>query len=236
MGLVPSSNVVSAGIQELRRSGVVRMAAEPVTATAVVAAGDALLADLLPDGGFPVGFISELRGNASSGRLTLAVRVLLRALAAGERAAFVTSVGFFPGLAPWLASALDGALFCRVTRLEDGLAAVEVLATTGSVDLLVIDAVGLRASDTAVLPDSTMARIERAARSERVAIVALTDEVSARAVALGSRPAIRIELVAPDSFIPNGARQPTVSLVRSRFNRASSSGSAPKQSRPLGAR
>lgn len=207
-------------LPELKRSGVIRLAAEPLVPNSVVAAGDAVLMDLLPGGGFPVGFITELRGTASSGRLTLAVRILLRALGAGERAAFVTSPRFFPGLTPGLTSALDGALFCRILRLEDGLAASEVLVTAGSVDLLIVDAVGLLTRHDIVLPDAILARLERAARAERVAVVILTDETAAHTTGLGSKAAIRIELAASDSNLPDGARRPTASLVRSRFHRS----------------
>lgn len=213
--------VDKSSLPELRRVGVVRAAADPLVAMEVVAAGVAALEEMLPNGGLPIGFISEVRGGASSGRLTIAVRVVLRALEAGERAAFVTSPLFFPGLTPGLAAALDGALFVRVACLEDGIAAAEVLATTGSVDLLVVDVVGLHCSEKAKLPDATLARLERAARSERVAVLMLMDETSSRLIGLGAKAAIRVELRASDdTSFPDGASRPIASLDRSRFRRA----------------
>lgn len=101
---------------ELRQSGIVRPAAKPSVASRVVAAGDPHNRGLLPNGGFPVGCISEIRGESSSGRLTVAIRTLVRAVDACERAALVTSHGFFLGLAPGLASALHGVLVCRMRR------------------------------------------------------------------------------------------------------------------------
>lgn len=204
---------------ELRKSGIVRPAAEPAVASRVGAAGDPLFRGLLPESGFPAGCITEIRGDASSGRLTLAVRMLLRALAASERAALVTSPEFFPGLAPRLASALHGALVCRMRCIEDGLGAAEVLATSGAVDLLVIDAVGLRLMSDARVPDATIARIERAARAEGVAVVILTNATAAHAIGLGSKSAIRLETDCATIGTPDGVLRPRLTLTRSRFAR-----------------
>lgn len=215
---------------ELRQSGIVRTATEPDVVSRVVAAGDPLYRGLLPNGGFPVGCISEIRGDASSGRLTVAVRTLLRAVQASERAALVTSLGFFPGLTSGLASALDGVLVCRMRSLDEALAAAEVLATSGAVDLLVVDVVGLHSGSESRARETTIARIERAARAAGAAIVVLTSAASAHAIGLGSKAAIRLETATARSGLPDGEMRPSLTLVRSRFARIQSSATAKARS------
>lgn len=223
-------------LADLRRSGVVRAGAEPLPVPETVAAGDPLLAAFLPGGGFPCGHITEVRGTPSSGRLSVAVRAVLRALALGQRPALVTTRGFFPGLAPWLPAALHATLVCRVADLAEGLGAAEVLATAGAVDLLVVDVAGLAALAGDTRPagaDASLARLERAARAEHLALVLLTDERSAATIGLGAKPSLRIELHAAASGAPDGRLVVHPSIVRSRFARppaapaTPASGSAP---------
>lgn len=208
-------------LYELRRSGVVRSAAAPAVASRVLAQGDPLLRELLPGGGFPAGHIVELRGSASSGRLTLAVRILLRSVASSERAAFVASREFFPGLSPGLSGALDGVLVCRMRSLDDALGAAEVLASSGAVDLLVVDAIGLCPPTVTRANGSAIARIERSARTEGVAVVVLTDPTSAAAIGLGSKASIRLLTDCERIGTPDGCLRARVTLARSRFQAVS---------------
>lgn len=210
-------------LADLRRSGVVRAGAEPLPVPETVASGDPLLAAFLPGGGFPCGHITEIRGTPSSGRLSITIRAILRALALGQRPALVTTRGFFPGLVPWLPAALDATLVCRVADLAEGLGAAEVLATAGAVDLLVLDAVGLAGDGRPAGADASLARLERAARAERLALVLLTDERSAATIGLGAKPSLRIELHAAASGVPDGRFVVHPSIVRSRFARPASS-------------
>lgn len=206
-------------LADLRRSGVVRAGADPLPIPETVATGDPLLSPVLPGDGFPCGHITEVRGTPSSGRLSVTVRALLRALALGQRPALVTTLGFFPGLVPWLPAALDATLVCRVANLAEGLGAAEVLATAGAVDLLVVDVVGLAGDGRPAGAEASLARLERATRAERLALVLLTDERSAITIGLGAKPSLRIELHAAASGTPDGRLVVHPTIVRSRFAR-----------------
>lgn len=232
-------------LADLRRSGVVRAGADPLPVPETVAAGDPLLAAFLPGGGFPCGHITEVRGTPSSGRLSVAVRAIIRALALGQRPALVTTRGFFPGLVPWLPAALDATLVCRVADLTDGLGAAEVLATAGAVDLLVVDVAGLAGlTGLAGLAgdgrpagaDASLARLERAARAEQLALVLLTDERSAATIGLGAKPSLRIELHAAASGTPDGRLVVHPSVVRSRFAQPTASSAPASEPLPIACR
>ncbi|MBK6316016.1 MAG: hypothetical protein IPF53_17410 [Blastocatellia bacterium] len=198
-------------LADLRRSGVVRAGADPLPVPETVAAGDPLLAAFLPGGGFPCGHITEVRGAPSSGRLSVAVRAVLRALALGQRPALVTTRGFFPGLAPWLPAALHATLVCRVADLTEGLGAAEVLATAGAVDLLIVDVAGLAGLAGDPRPagaDASLARLERAARAEQLALVLLTDERSAATIGLSAKPCCGSNCTPPRQRTRRTARRP----------------------------
>src|SRR5205085_11713308 len=104
----------------------------------VVPTGIAVLDGILPGGGVPCGYITELAGPASCGKLGIATRALAAVLRGGERAALVdTARAFFPALSPELANALARLLVCRVPSAVDGLAATDLLAASGSLALVV---------------------------------------------------------------------------------------------------
>lgn len=229
----PSLPIDGRRLADLRRSGVVRAGADPLPLPETVAGGDALLSAVLPGGGFPAGHITEVRGTSSSGRLSVAVRAILRALALGERPALVTTPGFFPGLVPWLPAALGDTLVCRVAGLVEGLGAAEVLATAGAVDLLVVDVAGLAAAARPPGADASIARLERAARAERLALVLLTDEGSAALVGLGSKPSLRLELHAARTGVPDGRLVIHPTVLRSRFARTQGTSLRPAAPRAI---
>ena len=66
------------GVEELTRSGLLRRGARDVRARAdqVVPTGIAVLDGILPGGGVPCGYITELAGPASCGKLGIATRAL----------------------------------------------------------------------------------------------------------------------------------------------------------------
>lgn len=212
--------VVSTGrkrLKDLERAGLVRTGRPNRDPVESIGSGNRALDAMLPGAGFPRGYLTELSGSASSGKLTIAARALASASRAGDRTAIVTSPLFFPGLAPGLARALETVLVCRVTSTVDALVAAETLATSGGIDLLVVDLAAME--DVGEGFPSAVARLERAVRQERVATILLTDPLAATHVSVGSAAALRLDVSAERAAMPNGRIASRVRTARSRFGR-----------------
>ncbi len=146
----------------------------------------------LPGGGWPCGYVTEMAGPPSCGKLGLAVRSLAGALAVGERAALVDVSRSFFSLSPELVRALGRLLVCRVASLADGIAAAELLAGGG----MALVAVDLGRVQGAIPADArtALARLERAARDGQAAVVIVTEPPPGSEGLLGSLAALRLEV------------------------------------------
>ena len=206
-------------LADLARSGAVRRGAEGLGARAVrvLPTGVAALDAALPGGGLPCGFVAELAGPASCGKLGLATRVLARALAAGERAALVDAAGAFYPLSPDLVRALARLLVCRVPTPLDAVAAAELLAAAGF-DLVVVD-LALARAPLAGAFRTALARLAAAARDREAAVVAVTEPPAGAEGLLGSAAAVRLAVTAAPARVPDGRIESRVRLARSRVAR-----------------
>ncbi len=205
-----------AKLDELARRGVVRRGAGGVTVRPerVVPTGVGMLDAVLPGGGLPGGYVTELAGPPSCGKLGLAVRALAAALAEGDRAAFVdTSHTFFPAT-PDLVRALARLLVCRVPSALDGIAAAELLAA-GGIGLVVVDLAGAGAFDAATR--AALVRLGRAAREEGAAVLAITQPPPGIEGLLGTLAALRVTVSAAHRRVRDGRIDAVVELARSRF-------------------
>jgi hypothetical protein len=209
-----------AGLDDLARSGDVRVGAAGVGARPieVIPTGVVALDAVLPGGGFPCGYVTELAGPPSCGKLGLAARALAGALDAGERAALVDATGVFFPLAPGLVRALARLLVCRVPTAADGLAAAELLAA-GGVALVVVDLAAARFA-LAGAARAALVRLARAAREGRSAVVAVTEPPAGAEGLLGTFAALRLRATAARCRVRDGRIESAVRVVKSRFGPA----------------
>jgi RecA/RadA recombinase len=182
----------------------------------VVKTGVARIDAALPGGGLPCGYVTELAGPPSCGKLGLAVRALAGGLAVGERAALVDVTRSFFSLSPELVQALARLLVCRVANLADGIAAAELLAA-GGMALVVVDLGRVQGAIPAGAR-TALARLERAARDGQAAVVVVTEPPPGAEGLLGSLAALRLKVAgdARRSLEPAQAGS-SVRVSRSRF-------------------
>lgn len=128
--------------------GVGRMAAPPSLPTGLAPL------DTLLDGGLPRGRLTEYLGTPTSGMATIALTTLAHTQAKGEIGAYLDLRATFDvGYAAACGVDLAALLLVRPKGLDDALELTEALLTSGSVGLLVIDALSLlrATNDAAVL-------------------------------------------------------------------------------------
>ncbi|MBW2424512.1 MAG: hypothetical protein JRG86_09695 [Deltaproteobacteria bacterium] len=137
-------------------------------------------------GGFPCGRLSEICGAPSSGRTSLALRLLSETLERGLLAAWVDLADAFdPSSAAASGVDLDHLLWVRPRRLEEALRSCERLLRTEGFELVVLDLslpgmragarpTGAAAASAPVVRDVTWLRLARLAASTRTALVALS--------------------------------------------------------------
>lgn len=111
-----------------------------VERAAPLALGRGALDELL-GGGIPRGQVVEISGAPSSGKATLAFAVCLRALEAGQAAAWIdVGGGFCPVAAAEAGAPLDRLLVVRLAQAASALRAAHILlSSAGAVAALVID-------------------------------------------------------------------------------------------------
>lgn len=132
--------------------------------------------DHLLDGGLERGALTELVGGRSSGRFSLALATLAAATAGGEAAALVDLGGHLdPQAARDAGADLERLLWVRPERLRDALAAAETVLGAGF-PLVVVDlgyppVPGGRGSRQSQVSDAAWLRLQRAAASQRAALL-----------------------------------------------------------------
>jgi hypothetical protein len=170
-------------LEDLLRARRLQVAAPPlrgVTRSRLLPTGIAPL-DALLAGGFPRGQVSEIYGPASSGRTGIALALLAHATRHGALAAWVDPADRLdPGSADASGVDLARLLWLRGdTRAAGGRAlavavsAVGTLLSSGLFEAVVLDLVGIPASDRRRLPGATWIRLQRSVEATTAALVLL---------------------------------------------------------------
>lgn len=108
----------------------------------VIPSGSLLLDDALGVGGYPKGRIIEIYGPESSGKTTLALHAIAECQKQGGRAAFVDAEhSIDPIYAKNLGVNIDELILSQPDSGEQALEIVEMLASSGAINLIVVDSV-----------------------------------------------------------------------------------------------
>ena len=108
----------------------------------VIPSGSLLLEDALGVGGYPKGRIIEIYGPESSGKTTLALHAIAECQKQGGRAAFVDAEhSIDPIYAKNLGVNIDELILSQPDSGEQALEIVEMLASSGAINLIVVDSV-----------------------------------------------------------------------------------------------
>ncbi|MDD4103545.1 MAG: recombinase RecA [Erysipelotrichaceae bacterium] len=108
----------------------------------VIPSGSLLLDEALGVGGYPKGRIIEIYGPESSGKTTLALHAIAECQKQGGRAAFVDAEhSIDPIYAKNLGVNIDELILSQPDSGEQALEIVEMLASSGAINLIVVDSV-----------------------------------------------------------------------------------------------
>ena len=108
----------------------------------VIPTGSILLDQALGVGGYPKGRIIEIYGPESSGKTTLALEAIAEAQKKGGRAAFIDAEqSIDPDYAAKLGVNIDELILSQPDSGEQALEICEMLATSGAIDVIVVDSV-----------------------------------------------------------------------------------------------
>lgn len=108
----------------------------------VIPSGSLLLDEALGVGGYPKGRIIEIYGPESSGKTTLALHAIAECQKQGGRAAFVDAEhSIDPVYAKNLGVNIDELILSQPDSGEQALEIVEMLASSGAINLIVVDSV-----------------------------------------------------------------------------------------------
>lgn len=115
---------------------------EAVVQVGAISSGSISMDFALGVGGFPRGRISEIFGPESSGKTTVALQVIAEAQKAGGMAAFIdVEHALDPNYARKLGVDVDNLLVSQPDYAEQALEITNVLISSGSIDVLVVDSV-----------------------------------------------------------------------------------------------
>jgi len=128
--------------KQFGRGAVVRLGEKPRVETDVIPTGSIALDMALGVGGIPRGRITEIYGQESSGKTTLAYHIIAEAQKAGGTAAFVDAEhAVDPTYAKNLGVDIDNLLISQPGTGEEALEIVDALVRSGAVDVVVLDSV-----------------------------------------------------------------------------------------------
>ena len=120
----------------------------------VIPTGSILLDQALGVGGYPKGRIIEIYGPESSGKTTLALEAIAEAQKKGGRAAFIDAEqSIDPDYAAKLGVNIDELILSQPDSGEQALEICEMLATSGAIDVIVVDSVA------ALVPQAELERL-----------------------------------------------------------------------------
>jgi len=124
------------------KGAVMRMGEQPHVDVDAIPSGSLLLDQALGVGGYPKGRIVEVYGPESSGKTTLALHAVAEAQKKGGRAAYVDAEhAIDPEYAAKLGVDIDELILSQPDSGEQALEIVEMLASSGAIDIIVVDSV-----------------------------------------------------------------------------------------------
>ena len=124
------------------KGAVMRLGEQKHVDVDVIPSGSLLLDQALGVGGYPKGRIIEIYGPESSGKTTLALHAVAEAQKKGGRAAYVDAEhAIDPEYAAKLGVDIDELILSQPDSGEQALEIVEMLASSGAIDVIVVDSV-----------------------------------------------------------------------------------------------
>ncbi|HOK53315.1 MAG TPA: recombinase RecA [Armatimonadota bacterium] len=128
--------------KQFGRGAVIRLGEKPKVEADVIPTGAIALDMALGIGGIPRGRITEIYGQESSGKTTLAYHIVAEAQKKGGTAAFVDAEhAVDPAYAKSLGVDIDSLLVSQPGTGEEALEIVDALIRSGAVDVVVLDSV-----------------------------------------------------------------------------------------------
>ena len=128
--------------KQFGRGAVLRLGEKPRADVAVIPTGSIALDIALGVGGIPRGRITEIYGQESSGKTTLAYHIIAEAQKAGGTAAFVDAEHSVDATyAAQLGVDVDALLVSQPDTGEEALEIMDALIRSGAVDIVVLDSV-----------------------------------------------------------------------------------------------
>ncbi len=161
-------------------------------------------------GGLLLGQLVEISGGSSSGKASLALRVALSPLRAGESVVWIDPLGrFFPLPALEAGAPLQHLLVLRMPREKDPRtsalrAAQLVLSVPGAATLLV-----LQAPPGFKVPDGALLKLQRLCERSRASLIFLTERTSEQA-SLGAAISLRLH-------VRRTARRSAIEILRHKW-------------------
>ena len=124
------------------KGSVMKLGERPRVDVDVIPSGSLLIDNALGVGGYPKGRIIEIYGPESSGKTTLALHAIAEAQKKGGIAAFVDAEhSIDPIYARNLGVNIDDLILSQPDSGEQALEIVELLASSGGIDIIVVDSV-----------------------------------------------------------------------------------------------
>ena len=124
------------------KGSVMKLGERPHVDVDVIPTGSIVLDQALGVGGYPKGRIIEIYGPESSGKTTLALEAIAQAQKKGGTAAFIDAEhAIDPEYAAKLGVNIDDLILSQPDSGEQALEIAEMLASSGAIDLMVIDSV-----------------------------------------------------------------------------------------------
>lgn len=128
--------------KQFGKGAVLMLGSRSALPVSVISSGSLAVDAALGVGGFPRGRVAEIYGPESSGKTTLTLHLIAEAQRQGGYAAFIDAEhALDPGYARKLGVDVDSLLVSQPDSGEQALEIANALATTGSVDLIVVDSV-----------------------------------------------------------------------------------------------
>ena len=128
--------------KQFGKGSVMKLGDRPNDEVSVIPSGSLLLDEALGVGGYPKGRIIEIYGPESSGKTTLALHAIAECQKQGGRAAFIDAEhAIDPEYSKNLGVNIDELILSQPDSGEQALEIAEMLASSGAIDLLIVDSV-----------------------------------------------------------------------------------------------
>ena len=128
--------------KQFGKGSVMKLGDRPNVEVSVIPSGSLLLDEALGVGGYPKGRIIEIYGPESSGKTTLALHAIAECQKQGGRAAFIDAEhAIDPEYSKNLGVNIDELILSQPDSGEQALEIAEMLASSGAIDLLIVDSV-----------------------------------------------------------------------------------------------